>query len=324
MMPVWALLLSFSPRVVHADFATADTRRTVAMPVAADALGMGGATTSTFTGMGSDNPATLGVITGSRYLTFSSTGVDYSRAANLRTADIGVSIPVGFGLIDVSMGNAKAARSVTATGEDYSIVRAPYLMVSVAGTVVNSWLSEGDQLLAGVAYSPRYRSTVYRFHDAEGGMLESSYASQGATVGLLYSTAGGSGFGASYGHYRAHHEDRYEGVTDPVTLQYRSTYRVWKAGVSQQLSDRALVSVEYQRFSTDDTLDKVVGGVEYCVSTTWCFYGGHNGGGPTAALGFHKAGRLHASIGYAYRLADGLSRTFGDSGTLTFSLSLVW
>lgn len=294
------------------------------MPTSAEALAMGGATTSNVKGYGSDNPATLAPLTVQRYLNLTGTNVAYGSAADVTAHEFGLTFPAPFVVIDVSFGNTGASRSTSRTGEAYAIVRDPYVIFTIAGTVAESLIDDGDQLALGLFYSPKYRTTKYRFYEPGGEVLESESRIRGSGAGLLYSTEGGTAFGASYVRYSSSTEDQIRESEESSVSKYGDVYQTWKAAVSQEFYERWVVSVEYQRLSANSSVNRIVGGIEFCMTQRWCLYGGHNGAGPTTGIGYHDDRFVYATIGFAQEIAEGVSSEFGSSSTVSVSVSFVW
>lgn len=316
------MLLGFvSLPILAVDFERADEARIFNAPLGADALGIGNATTATWTGFSTDNPAALGAWQEKkRSINFTGSSVKFSGAPSVKTGEIGVTIPVlEQGIIDVSLGNTQSNRGMTLGGDDFEIAKDPYLVIQAGSEVKKNLFTEGDALSLGIMLAPRVGRTTYRFYDTGTESLRTDSKIYGFGAGALYKPSEDLGFGMSYNEWRIStiEMDLLSGTKESI----HSSLKSFKLGVGKKITDQLFLTVEAQRFNGTAKTWQLAGGAEYCFTDKLCGYGGWNGAGVTAGIGVYQDfGTIN--VGYAHRTARYGDEVFGKSPVLSVTFTV--
>ncbi len=311
------VLLFVSPDVSAASpFEAADEARLFNMPLGGDALGMGNATTATWTGLSTDNSAAIGAIR-EAYLSMTASEVGFSAGPHVRAGELGVTWPLLYGTIDLSIGDTRSSRGRTAGGDDYRIVGDPYITMMYGGEAGRGVLNEADALCLGVMASPAVSHTRYEFYDVGGVNLRADTRVRGWGAGALYKPDKVSGIGLSYNEWRL--DTRVSDLAANTEESENRTLRQWKLGAARSFSN-LLISFEVRRSEGQTDKTSFAFGGEYCLGDGGlCVFGGWNGAGATFGAGISSSA-MGFNIGYARRIAPDVSGQFGDSPTMSGTL----
>lgn len=297
-------------------FEAADEARLFNMPLGGDALGMGNATTATWTGLSTDNPAAVGA-SREAHLSLTASEVAFSAGPRVRAGELGVTWPLPLGTIDLSIGDTRSSRGRTAGGDDYRIVGDPYITVMYGTEAGRNVLTEADALYLGVMASPAVGRTRYEFYDTAGVTLRTETRVRGWGAGALYKPDPVTGIGLSYNAWRldTHVSDLAANTEETENRNLRQ----WKLGAARSFSN-LLVSVEARRSQGQTDKTSFAFGGEYCLGDSrLCLSAGWNGAGATFGAGISSSA-MGFNIGYARRIASDISGQFGDSPTLSATL----
>lgn len=311
-----ALLLLTQGVCAASPFDAADEARLFNMPLGGDALGMGNATTATWTGLSTDNPAAIGA-SREAYLSLTTSEVGFSAGPHVRAGELGVTWPLPLGTLDLAIGDTRSSRGRTAGGDDYRIVGDPYITVMYGAEAGRGVLTEGDALYLGVTASPAVGHTRYEFYDSGGIAQRTKTHVRGWGAGALYKPDTVTGIGLSYNEWRL--DTRASDLATSTEETENRTLRQWKLGAARSFSN-LLVSLEVRRFQGQTDKTSFAFGGEYCPGDgRLCVLSGWNGAGATFGAGI-GTNAMGFNIGYARRVASDLSGQFGDSPTVSGTL----